>query len=247
MKPLQRLERLLQRSIEQPFTRLAGGKLQPVEMAHFLAKELVANKRVGVDRVYAPNWFRAQLSTPDYRQFEPFRAQLYEEIRTYLTREAQRRGFAFLGRVEVVIEEKASLKTGDVLAEAQIREDKEAPRSVEGVVVATENLPAAESNGAPPSAPGLTLVIRERGGVAQRIALSKEVDLRIGRDYANDLVIEDPTVSRAHARVFWDQGFFVEDLGSRNGTFINNERVQRWHVAPGDHVRLGAVEILIEQ
>ncbi len=48
----------------------------------------------------------------------------------------------------------------------------------------------------------------------------------IGRDGANDLVVDDEEVSSRHARITYDDGcFWVEDLNSTNGTFVNGERI----------------------
>lgn len=49
-------------------------------------------------------------------------------------------------------------------------------------------------------------------------------ELLIGRDFDADLVIETPMVSRRHARIYSDGGaYFIEDLGSRNGTYVNGD------------------------
>ena len=48
----------------------------------------------------------------------------------------------------------------------------------------------------------------------------------IGRDGANDLVVDDDEISSRHARItFSDDSFWVEDLDSTNGTFVNGERI----------------------
>lgn len=48
----------------------------------------------------------------------------------------------------------------------------------------------------------------------------------LGREAINDVVLSDPEISRRHARLFVQDGqFFLEDLGSTNGTFINGRRV----------------------
>jgi ABC-type multidrug transport system ATPase subunit len=64
--------------------------------------------------------------------------------------------------------------------------------------------------------------------------------LTIGRDPRNDLVLDDPRVSRRHAllrRV--GDSFRIEDLGSTNGSFLNGRRVDRADLREGDHLQLG--------
>jgi serine phosphatase RsbU (regulator of sigma subunit) len=77
----------------------------------------------------------------------------------------------------------------------------------------------------------------DHGGPRVRVG---EEPVRFGRDPGCDVVISDLTVSRRHARLFWDEGELVlEDLDSSGGTFLNGERVQRANPRRGDVIRLG--------
>lgn len=69
--------------------------------------------------------------------------------------------------------------------------------------------------------------------------------LVIGRGRGADLVIADPTISRSHAAVGWDaeEGFFVQDLGSTNGTRVNGDRLARGPLGDGDALQLGKLEL----
>lgn len=80
-----------------------------------------------------------------------------------------------------------------------------------------------------------------------RISVDVE-EIRLGRDSTCDVVIPEVTVSRRHARLFWEDGeLVVEDLGSSGGTFLNGTRVKRGVVHPGDLLRLGPrVELIAE-
>ncbi|HMP04011.1 MAG TPA: FHA domain-containing protein [Gemmatales bacterium] len=67
--------------------------------------------------------------------------------------------------------------------------------------------------------------------------------LIVGRSSQCDVVLNDPTVSRRHARVTRTGEFvIIEDLGSSNGTFVGPERVRKADARHGDLVRFGQVE-----
>lgn len=84
------------------------------------------------------------------------------------------------------------------------------------------------------------LVFRGADGVEQSLDLGADPVL-IGRLDECQVRTQDAAVSRRHARIFWDGGYFVEDLGSSNGVFVRGERVQRAPLRPGDDVRCGSL------
>jgi len=65
----------------------------------------------------------------------------------------------------------------------------------------------------------------------------------IGRDPSNKIPISDGSISSNHARITRTaEGFFIEDTGSRNGTFVNGEKLaQKTKLNDNDVVRLGKV------
>ncbi len=69
----------------------------------------------------------------------------------------------------------------------------------------------------------------------------------IGRGRSADVVIADPTISRAHAAIGYDgEGFFVEDLGSTNGTSVNGKREPRTPLSSGDEIQLGKLVLSVK-
>ena len=69
----------------------------------------------------------------------------------------------------------------------------------------------------------------------------------IGRGRGADVVIAEPTMSRAHAAVGYDgECFFVQDLGSTNGTRVNGARTQKATLKTGDEVQLGKLLVQVE-
>lgn len=67
----------------------------------------------------------------------------------------------------------------------------------------------------------------------------------VGRDMSNDIILHDNFVSRRHAILHHrDSGFFIEDLNSQNGIFVNGVRVREIQLQEGDQVRLGGTTFL---
>ena len=67
-----------------------------------------------------------------------------------------------------------------------------------------------------------------------------EKPIAIGRDAANDIVVDDEPVSKRHARLtFSNNEMTLWDVGSKNGTFVNSERVTNRKLHPGDVVAVG--------
>ena len=68
-----------------------------------------------------------------------------------------------------------------------------------------------------------------------------------GRGAGADVVVTDGSMSRNHARIVVEgDGWAIEDLGARNGTYVNGERVQeRRAIAPGDVIKMGATLVRV--
>lgn len=81
------------------------------------------------------------------------------------------------------------------------------------------------------------------GGSPNGVAIPViKANLSVGRDQEADIVIEDPTVSRKHAEIVRsDYGFILLDLGSKNGSFVNETKVGHTgqSLKDGDEIRFG--------
>lgn len=78
-------------------------------------------------------------------------------------------------------------------------------------------------------------------GTEQRTLYLDHSPFSVGRKVEKDLVIPDPRVSRDHALIISENGkFFVEDQGSKHGTFVNGEKIQRRMLERNDRLEFGA-------
>ena len=71
----------------------------------------------------------------------------------------------------------------------------------------------------------------------------------LGRATRADFVVDAALLSRFHCRfsVDTDGVLELEDLGSTNGTFVNDERIKRLALKAGDRVRAGRVELVVRR
>ncbi len=84
------------------------------------------------------------------------------------------------------------------------------------------------------------LVVR-RQAQPGRVYLLDGARFVLGRDAANEVVVDDPFISRRHAEIVWDgDAYVLRDLGSRNGTRVNGSRLSApVRLKHGDVITLG--------
>ncbi len=90
-------------------------------------------------------------------------------------------------------------------------------------------------------------VIIEQGEEPGKCVLLRSVTA-IGRGGGNVLPLTDPFTSTNHALILWrEDKWWLEDLGSHNGTFLNDERItQPAALTSGDHIRIGETVLRFE-
>lgn len=118
---------------------------------------------------------------------------------------------------------------------APVREEQRAPVREEPPAPA----PVAFPEPVPAPAPQQRSEPRSPEPVAE--ADADEEALTIGRGRGNSIVLDDMLVSRHHVRITADDdGLVLQDLGSRNGTYVNGHRVDRTALHEGDRLGIGA-------
>ena len=68
-----------------------------------------------------------------------------------------------------------------------------------------------------------------------------------GRKSSCQIYLRAPNISRYHAFFGWEKKkLYLEDKGSTNGTYVNNQLIRKKYLKPGDCVRIGDTEIVVE-
>lgn len=77
-------------------------------------------------------------------------------------------------------------------------------------------------------------------GAEKSYRLQTHRPFTVGRDPGNDIILRDPKVSRHHAEIVFERGFFVlHDLASANGTYVNGKRIRVAPLTHGARLRMG--------
>lgn len=126
-----------------------------------------------------------------------------------------------------------------MLARTIVEEDQKEPAALPSLPIPTPRAPA------PAPAPCSAWLIPTGGGPRVTYPLRKACTL-IGRDVENDVMINSGSISRSHAQIVQMEGqWLVLDLDSRNGTFVNGERVSQKQLRDGDELVLGSVHFRV--
>ena len=83
------------------------------------------------------------------------------------------------------------------------------------------------------------ILVKLNNDTLQEIEIERD-SITIGRDVKSDIVLDDILVSRYHAKiVFQDQHYFIQDLKSGNGIFVNGVKAVKKAIQNGDEVKVG--------
>ena len=113
---------------------------------------------------------------------------------------------------------------------------------------ALEQLTDEERNVISQLNPESAMLIIHRGPNRGERFLLNSVETSIGRSGENDILLDDVTVSRKHANIRRaGERFELVDLGSLNGTYVNNNSIARATLSNGDEVQFGKFHMLFVQ
>ncbi len=242
---LSRVEAILERFIEAPAGRL-GASIQPVSLAKRIERAMDTNKTYGDVGVIVPNQYDLHLHPSDFEAFASYRSSLEDDLAHGVLARARHERYTLVARPRVQILSDAETRRGEIRVAANVVDERggrvpEAapmPTSSDTMVFAR---PSEED--APDSARRAFLMVSTRGSRSVQFDLGGPL-IGIGRASDNDVIVDDPMVSRHHCQLKLQHGAYgFTDLGSRNGSTVNGQTVSQIALGPGDLIRIGDTQI----
>jgi hypothetical protein len=240
-----RLEAFLERLFEAPAGRL-GARLQPILLTKRIERAMDSGKTFDAAGIIVPNRYDLHLHPADYAAFESYRGSLEDDLAHGAMARARRERYHLVARPTVHLVADPAVPRGDVRVAANVVDDDgdRVPEQMPAAAAHTMVLARPGSEVAPPdSASRAFLLVRTDGARQVRFDLGGAL-ISIGRASDNDVIVDDPEVSRHHCQLKLQHGAYsFADLGSRNGSWINGEPVSEVALGPGDSIRIGSTEI----
>lgn len=225
---LDRFEKKVERTVNGVFARTFKSRVQPVELASALRRELDDRAAVlGRDRTLVPNHFTVTLGADDHDRLSEWGDALADELAAAALEHADKQRYAFVGPVTVTLARDEALEVGLFDVSSQTVKGAVAPV---GSRTATQGRPVVE--------------------VAGRAYVLTGPVTTLGRGSEADIVLDDNGVSRRHAELRVDTSsgrvvLSVLDLGSTNGTFVAEHQIEHQALRTDDVVCLGHTRVVV--
>jgi len=238
-----------------------AARLQPVEIAKELVKAMLRNKQVSISQVYVPNIYRVYLHSSDWGPLASFGDVFLIELSKYLFVEAARNGYTFLTKPAIELHSDETVNPREMVVEVDFDDsievhwgDEEEAESVdepdwrESTTLFKEIVkPKLLDRGLEGRNLQYFIEIIEGPDIGEKFSLKKG-EIFIGRHGQCELVLHDPEVSRRHLKIASGEvGWWLDDLGSTNGSFVNGQRITQQTVAPGDRIQIGQSVLIIQK
>ncbi len=245
MNKIALFEAFAERLVEGGFARLFAGRPDSLDVARRLARAMEDHSRSGSDgHLYAPPYYTIRLHPDDFERLAAERQTLATEMADSITE--------FAAQAELMLSAPPVVRwvpdPNVGLYEVQVEAGWEAfSHSAENTTEETDStnqMPASKSEddtltASLPTARPFLIV-----GGQRHIDLLQPV-VAIGRALDNDIIIEDPRVSRHHAQLRRRYGRYVlYDIGSSGGTQINGYPIEECVLHSGDVVSFAGVQVI---
>jgi hypothetical protein len=271
MGPLAAVERFLERLFEGQSARLFHTGLRPIQVQRRLERAMESQRIRDANRTIVPHRLVVRLSPPDLTSLRAASPTLAADLADAALAFARAHAYTLLDRPTVTLRGDSDVAPGAV--EVDVLDGRGTAAASAGHAAAGDPnavdhpvFPAAGWSPRPvagadpgpgpevtavfvvPGAEGPRATIREiRPDRSSRTFAFEGRPLTIGRGPDNGLVVRDGRASRHHARIDVRRGSLVlTDLGSTNGSWVNDRRVESIALGEGDQVRIGLTTLIIE-
>ena len=236
--PLSQLENLAEQLVEGTFARALGARLQPIEVARYIARAMEDGQVINAQgEVVVPNAYLVYLHPEDLEQVESYQDMLREEMARYVLGLARAARVSMPGRPRVFLEGNPDVPPRRVRVQARIMSARQ--QSVD--LTHTQELRVPQAQVDRKTLPVFTLYDGYR-----RMPISEAV-ISIGRGLDNDIILDDVRVSRRHAQLRRRYGQYVlYDLDSTGGTAVNGRPIREAALESGDILSFAGVKVRFE-
>lgn len=229
MKQIARLEAKLERLIEGMF----GNSIHPHDIAVQLARAMedgLISSQDGDKRPIAPDIYTIYLHPQVTQKFQDNLAELLQK---HITELANLVDYRLIGKPRITIQADKNLSKNQIV----IHVAHHATEANSTAAMQRVHVPQA----ARPQNPHLIINNNEQ------IALDADI-INIGRHPDNQIILEDPYLSRHHVQLRLHQGAYILfDTRSRGGTQVNGVHVQEHRLSSGDVIKIGQTQMLYMQ
>jgi len=241
--------------IEGVFSR-APSRVEPMDIARFLRKEVKDGKRQGAGRVKAPNFYTIALSSSDHQHIKSLGGAVITELENYLELEAGNQEVEYVGEARVIFSDNSDLKAGEVDVVAEMKTDSEVASALAAAnrVETIADVPDPTIVLPDPDEAHHTHKSAEDSGYVLVDTGSNDVydiplwGAMIGRSRWADVSVPSLGISRQHAQIqFEDSRIVIEDLESTNGTMVNGSRVASQELSIGDEISVGELSLVLKR
>ena len=239
MSKIARFEALAEQLVEGTFARLFAGRLRPLEVATHLTRALEDCQVISPNGIpQAPTHYWVYLHPDDCQALASEQPALEIELACHVAELAVQAGLALEIRPLVCVVPDEGMAPRQVRVEARWMPDEAAGVEKTRQMENDEEDVEAAASLAPRGRPFLILAGRRHVNLLQPV-------ISVGRALDNDMIIEDPRVSRHHAQLRLRYGRYVlYDLSSSGGTHINGYPVEECVLHSGDVISLAGVQII---
>jgi hypothetical protein len=245
MSKIARFEALAERLVEGTFARLFAGQLSPLEVATHLTRAMEDYQVISPDGIpQAPTHYWVYLHPSDCDALAIAQPALETELACHVADLAKQAGLELPAPPVVHVLPDPVVASHEVRVEARWL-PQEAPSVEKTREITTESdqteIEAEAEDIIPPGRPFLILDGRRHVNLLKAI-------LSVGRALDNDIIIEDPRVSRHHAQLRRRYGRYVlYDLGSSGGTQINGYPIEECVLHAGDVISFAGVQVVYSE